>query len=164
LNDTLSMINGMDKYHGDYKNDYRHGQGMFWTPNEYYNLQKLWYRKYCEGVLISNEEIYTGLQRDSETPQLGFGTVIDSMGIRYEGDFVNFKRHGKGCLTLPSGEKFIGEWAEGKRYGTGMRQTPEGKYYYIQWENDEPISETLSDELNWNNFFWYDEGGFASHN
>lgn len=29
------------QFHGDYRNDYRDGVGMFWTPHDLYTLQKV---------------------------------------------------------------------------------------------------------------------------
>eukprot|EP01125_Pyxidicula_operculata_P008926 TRINITY_DN294_c0_g1_i7.p1 TRINITY_DN294_c0_g1~~TRINITY_DN294_c0_g1_i7.p1 ORF type:complete len:283 (-),score=21.89 TRINITY_DN294_c0_g1_i7:369-1217(-) len=155
------------KFHGDYKNDLRHGTGMYWTQHEYYTFQKCWLRKYENGLMIKNEEIYTGEQRESHIPEIGFGTHIDANGLRYEGDHVNYKRHGKGSITYPTGEKEIGEWVHGVRQGVGMKKVNHEesvKYYFVVWKDDEVVTETESDEMNWNNFFWYDEGGFASHN
>jgi len=152
------------RFHGDYKNDYRHGHGLFWTPKEYYYLQKLWMRRYEEGTLLKDEEVYTDTQREAEPPNLGFGTHINANGERYEGDFVNGKRHGKGCVTFPNGDRQVGEWAEGTQIGNSMRKTCSGEVFFQVYKLGELVTELPSDELNWLNFFWYDEGGFASHN
>jgi hypothetical protein len=81
------------KFRGEYLNDMRHGRGCYWTRIEYYTHQKMFFRKYHYGTLIEEYEIYTSTQRDSECPGTGFGTIIDSNGVKYEGDFVNYKRY-----------------------------------------------------------------------
>jgi hypothetical protein len=53
----------------------------------------MFFRKYYYGTLIEEYEIYTSTQRFSECPGTGFGTVIDPNGVKYEGDFVNYKRY-----------------------------------------------------------------------
>jgi hypothetical protein len=72
-------------------------------------------------------------------------------------------RHGKGCVTHPNGDREVGEWVEGQKHGIAMKKTSLG-YFYQVWNSGNLVSEVSSDEKNWLNFFWYDEGGFASHN
>jgi len=121
-------------------------------------------RRYVEGRLTSNEEVYTSTQREASAPELGYGTHIDQNGVRYEGEFVNYKRHGKGTVTYPNGDREVGEWSSGLKEGRAMRKTSAGEFFYEEWKYGELLSSYQSDELNWLNFFWYDEGGFASHN
>ena len=37
----------------------------------------------------------------------------------YEGDFVNKKAHGKGMMRWNQGDKYEGEWKDGLRHGKG---------------------------------------------
>jgi len=87
---------------------------MFWSEHDYYALQKLWMRKYENGRLVEEHEIYTEFdfrlthhfiifadplhiysnQRDAEPQIEGYGTYIDEMGRRFEGDFVEFQMCG----------------------------------------------------------------------
>jgi hypothetical protein len=57
--------------------------------------------------------------------------VFDCGGIkeRYEGDWVDGKREGKGRLTDSEGnEKYVGEWMIDKRDGKGKETLSDGEY------------------------------------
>jgi hypothetical protein len=65
-------------------------------------------------------------------------------------------RHGKGRLTHPDGSIFLGEFVDDKKHGIGMRKTKDNQYFYQIWREDELVSETPTDALNYDNFYWYD--------
>jgi hypothetical protein len=145
-------------------NDYRHGVGFYFSAAEFYTLQKMHFRKYNEGQLIEEYEVYTAQQRYNERPVNGFGTIVDVSGNKYEGDFVDSKKHGKGKVTAPNGDIFVGEFIEDMRHGLGMFKTVAGKYFYQSWHRDDLEYENETDKHNFENYLWYDEGGFSSHN
>eukprot|EP01121_Diplochlamys_sp_Union-15-3_P018406 TRINITY_DN6684_c0_g2_i1.p1 TRINITY_DN6684_c0_g2~~TRINITY_DN6684_c0_g2_i1.p1 ORF type:complete len:161 (-),score=27.29 TRINITY_DN6684_c0_g2_i1:25-507(-) len=160
----MHAYTGGERYHGEYKNDYRHGLGLYWTNTEYYTLQKMYIRKYDEGVLKEEQEVYTGLQRISTLPGSGFGTYIDEYGTRYEGDHDNYMRNGKGTLTSRDGTLMIGTFVNDKKHGIFVQKTVDNKYFYMEFKDDVLLYKKETDRLNFDNFYWYDEGGFASHN
>ena len=41
-------------------------------------------------------------------------------GDKYEGGYVDDKRHGKGTYTCPSGNKYEGDWVDDKMHGKGI--------------------------------------------
>jgi len=41
-------------------------------------------------------------------------------GVKYEGEFVNGKKNGKGTCTYPNGDKYIGMWKNGQMDGQGI--------------------------------------------
>jgi len=51
--------------------------------------------------------------------------IISHDGGKYEGDWVNNKRYGKGTITYTDGSKYKGSWRNGKR------QTSRQRYIYI---------------------------------
>jgi len=46
-------------------------------------------------------------------------TINSSAGGRYEGDFVDGKRTGKGTFTWANGNKYEGDFVDGKFHGKG---------------------------------------------
>jgi hypothetical protein len=43
-----------------------------------------------------------------------------SCGSRYEGDFRDNKRHGRGIFTHADGNRFEGDYLDDKRHGQGI--------------------------------------------
>jgi hypothetical protein len=41
-------------------------------------------------------------------------------GGRFEGDWVDNRKHGRGIYTLPNGNGFEGDFRNGKRHGRGI--------------------------------------------
>jgi len=48
------------------------------------------------------------------------GTYIHEDGSKYEGEFVNGKREGKGVYYFSNKDKYDGEWKAGKMNGHGI--------------------------------------------
>ena len=46
-------------------------------------------------------------------------TYISPAGGKYEGDFKDGQRHGKGTYIYPSGSKYVGEYKDDKKHGKG---------------------------------------------
>ena len=47
--------------------------------------------------------------------QHGYGVYVHPNGGKYEGEYFNDKRHGKGKFTSATGEVEEGEWKEGEK-------------------------------------------------
>ena len=47
------------------------------------------------------------------------GLFTWSDGRKYEGEYVDDKKEGKGTFTWPDGRKYIGGWKNGKQHGNG---------------------------------------------
>ena len=58
-------------------------------------------------------------------------------GSRYEGDWVLGKRTGKGVLTWPSGDRYEGDFVNGKRTGKGVKTYASGTVKSGIWEDGE---------------------------
>jgi hypothetical protein len=43
-----------------------------------------------------------------------------------------------------------------------MKKTKDGQYFYQIWKDDELLSETPTDALNYENFYWYDGTFFST--
>jgi hypothetical protein len=88
--------------------------------------------------------IYTG-QLHGGKPH-GFGIHINSLGTRYEGQWRDGLRHGRGSqrwgLTSERpGDQYQGDWSDGRRHGQGTYHwslnSPRAGYRYVgAWAND----------------------------
>ena len=43
----------------------------------------------------------------------GRGTMVYASGSKYEGEWLNGKKHGQGIYTRPDGASYDGEWQDG---------------------------------------------------
>ena len=128
-------------------------------PNFYFG-QNVRYRKTkkeyhdgrYEGIIINNKrEIkgimyykngskYEGQWRNDK--KHGKGVFISQnynnpklIGIKYEGEFNNDKIEGYGVGKYTSGDKYEGEWKNNKQYGRGVLIYKEGGKYIGEWKN-----------------------------
>jgi len=51
--------------------------------------------------------------------------------VKYEGEMLDHKPHGKGVMTFPDGAQYDGEWQDGKMHGQGVMTYPNGKKYQL---------------------------------
>jgi hypothetical protein len=65
----------------------------------------------------------------------GGGTYVYANGYRYEGDFVNGMREGRGLLTEPDGGSYDGMWSDDEFNGQGTYKWPDGARYTGEWKN-----------------------------
>ena len=47
-------------------------------------------------------------------------SLIKANRDKYEGEFLNGKKHGDGVITYADGNVYIGHWREGRRHGHGQ--------------------------------------------
>lgn len=59
----------------------------------------------------------------------GKGTYFFANGKRYEGDFIDDKRTGKGTFMWPNGDRYEGDFIDGNRTGKGTYVWPNGDRY-----------------------------------
>ena len=135
----IMKYNKGEKYDGEWKNDKRHGKGVFISQN--YNTPGL------TGIKYVGEFNHDKIE--------GFGIGYYSSGDRYEGEWKNNKQYGRGILNYVGGGKYIGEWENGKLNGEGIyflkngerfegkfidnKYNGYGKYYYINGDYLEGI-------------------------
>ncbi len=67
----------------------------------------------------------------------GYGVYVSHSGMKYEGEWENGKRHGKGTLTYPDGSKYDGEWKDNRMHGYGVKAYIDARLYKYsgEWEN-----------------------------
>ena len=112
LRGIMNYKNG-GKYEGQWKNDKRHGKGVFISQN--YNNPNLMGIKY-EGE-FNNDKIE------------GYGIGKYSSGDTYEGEWKNNKQYGRGVLNYVGGGKYVGEWKNGKLNGEGIYYLKNGERF-----------------------------------
>ena len=149
-NGTMFFDNGA-KYEGQWKNDKKHGKGVF-TSSHYFD---------CKNFVGMK---YEGEFKDDKFD--GFGITTYTNGDKYEGEWKNNKQYGKGVVTYFNGEKYDGEWVDGFFEGIGIfylkngerfegrfkdnKYNGYGKYFYLNGEwlegifkNDHPSGNCL---------------------
>jgi hypothetical protein len=88
---------------------------------------------------------YDGEFKDGE--KSGKGTYTCPDGQKYEGDFLKGEKYGRGTQKWTNGQRYMGDWIKGKRHGEGKQSWPTeewkaGPIWQKEgtWENDEFIS------------------------
>ena len=100
-------------YNGFFKNNKRHGQGVY---------------KWKDGTTL-NGKFYNG--------NPSYGTYAFAMGDKYVGNFnSDWKRHGQGTYTWKNGNKYVGQWQNSKMHGQGTKTYKNGKIERGIWKND----------------------------
>ena len=97
---------------------------------------------------------YDGEFKDGEKSGKGIYTWPD--GQRYEGDFLNDYIHGKGTYTWPSGQHYIGDLIKGKRQGKGILTLPSGQRYEGDFLNNNyhGFGKLLESDGSWKEGTW----------
>ena len=111
---STSMVTGLrgEKYEGDVNAEgKRHGKGTLSWPN-------------------GNR--YIGYWREGKMCGAGIFTY-GVEGDRYDGEFNDDKKHGKGCYTFANGNKYSGEFHNDKRHGNGKYHWVCGDMYSGEW-------------------------------
>ncbi|GFH30673.1 MORN repeat-containing protein 3, partial [Haematococcus lacustris] len=71
-------------------------------------------------------------------------TVYWVSGERYQGEWSDNKRHGKGTVVYKNGDKYEGDWANGLRHGLGTLWIFKGGKYIVryngEWRQDTPTA------------------------
>ena len=91
----------------------KEGYGQYYMETE---------QKFFEGTWVNNILIH--------------GRIFYQNGDIYEGYIRNFNSHGKGIITLKSGDKYKGDFNEGKREGNGKYIYPDKTTYEGQFKNN----------------------------
>ncbi len=55
--------------------------------------------------------------------------------LRYEGDFMYGKEHGRGIVVWANGDRYEGDYAGGKAIGSGTIWTRDGRSFSGYWTN-----------------------------
>lgn len=130
-------------YEGGWRNDLRHGHGYFCSNTGYKYTgdfdqdQPSGRQGYESGT--SNVSYSGALQAGNPSGQGVLIYKADQPTYRYEGDFANGLRHGRGVVFYDNGDTFAGTFDMGKRHGRGITTTSSfGRevQYETEWDQD----------------------------
>lgn len=137
------LYSNFSKYRGGVQNGMKHGEGRIDYPNgNYYKGGWKLNKKSGYGITEwkNRGELYEGEWEDNNLN--GYGTYlwfeqnrkINILVNRYQGEFKNGKRNGKGCFYYADGSVYIGEWFENSKDGFAILIQDDGnievKIYY----------------------------------
>ena len=94
-------------------------------------------RKNCENQYYKGEYNYKGERHGKGTYEYKLSKYkkTDLENAKYEGDWVEGKREGKGVMTWKNGNKCDCEWKNDKRHGKGTLTYSNGDKYEGEWKN-----------------------------
>lgn len=115
---------GEKVYHGEFRDDYFHGQGK---------------------LLFFKEQIkYKGEFRKGEMSGRGVMVWLQEGGTVYDGEMVRGIRDGFGVYTDSKNNKYVGYWKDDKKHGDGMFVTEQGAKFKVRYDMDRELEKELN--------------------
>jgi len=150
-------------YDGEWKNDAKHGFGVFRYPNgDKYEGEWCRDAKHGRGTMRwvgdGRNEMYKGEWRDGKAHGRGahvwFRDVdrsadeasdvapsrFSASANKYVGAFVDGKRHGHGVFSYADGAKYVGAFFEDEKHGQGVYAFEDGSAFRGAFERDKPVT------------------------
>mmetsp|Transcript_6698 Transcript_6698/g.9718 ORF Transcript_6698/g.9718 Transcript_6698/m.9718 type:complete len:947 (-) Transcript_6698:109-2949(-) len=132
----LRVQRGGGIYKGDFKENCRHGIGVYTLPDgSVYDGE--WRDNAQNGRGIFrwvDGSYYDGQWKDGK--RHGIGTLKAADGFFYEGQWVNNSMEGRGWCVYPNGQRYEGALLKGKKEGRGTLQFPNGAVYEGRFKDD----------------------------
>ena len=69
--------------------------------------------------------------------------MIPKIIKKYEGDWKNDQKNGKGTYYWPNGDKYSGDWLNGHRTGNGVYYYKSGDIFYGQFKDSQRSGEGI---------------------
>ena len=180
LNGYFENIVYYDKsvYSGNYKDGIPNGKGTYRTETFEYNgnFAKFKYKDDLFKVDIHGKGKFIMIKDDDDSDLKvgdsiecnwnagellnGHGIIIISGWGKYDGNWLNKKRHGKGVFTWENGNIYDGYWEDGNRHGKGVFTWVNGGIYNGDWKDNKMHGEGV---LIWTDGSKY-EGTFENDN
>ena len=175
-NDIENYESG-SKYEGEFLNGIRHGKGICTWANGDFQDGTWVHGEFKDGkakITHDDGEISEGMMKDGEWVEEELVTKYEGEflnGIRhgkgklilseacYEGDFSNNMMHGKGKYTWDSGQFYEGDFVNGNFQGEGIMTFPDGDFKQGIWADDQFVSGIVKITLDDNRFYegeWVD--------
>eukprot|EP01101_Sappina_pedata_P003226 TRINITY_DN1344_c0_g1_i1.p1 TRINITY_DN1344_c0_g1~~TRINITY_DN1344_c0_g1_i1.p1 ORF type:complete len:974 (-),score=262.23 TRINITY_DN1344_c0_g1_i1:154-3075(-) len=128
------MVMTMGNYQGFFVNGKREGKGILVFDNgDSYDGNWLADKRHGKGTFTDSQGIYEGSW--ASDAKSGEGNMIFKDGRRLYGKYLDNKIHGSGIMTYFDGSKYEGEFQNDKREGRGTFTTAFGKHYGY-WSDD----------------------------
>lgn len=112
-----------DKYEGDWERDQMHGKGTYWVKHRS-KLRKQYTGDWRHGkrhVRCMPRPIRPAARPVTRhVAAQGLGIFFYRDGGKYEGEWVQNRRHGRGKMIYADGNVYEGDWQEDKRDGPGV--------------------------------------------
>ncbi len=113
-----------DKFEGEWENDKeKNGVGLIF---------------YNDNINSYNNGIYKGKLKNSKR-ECEYGIMEYENGDKYEGEWKNDFKEGKGKMIYNNGEKYEGEWKNDLKEGKGIMYYNNGERYEGEFKNNEII-------------------------
>jgi len=135
--DALNNKRETSKYTGEFKENLRHGFGIYTLPDgSIYDGE--WRENNPNGWGLfrwPDGSEYQGPWKDGKRNGTN-GILIAADGFRYEGAWANNAMEGIGVATYPNGQIYEGKWVGGRREGRGTIRFTNGAVYEGRFKDD----------------------------
>lgn len=125
-------------YTGEFKDGKRSGKGVL-KYKDGSVLDTEWRSDLAHGIgtlsLVAARVTYAGGFVDGKFSGAGVMTNEKS-GIKYDGQFKDNWRHGRGKMIFADKSTYDGEWKDDRQHGTGKWSSADGSSYEGEWKND----------------------------
>ena len=134
--EKIILLDNVNKYEGDYKNNKMEGKGILYynNGNRYEGDFKIGLQE-GKGILYYIDgDKYEGDFKNGKME--GKGNFYYKNGNRYEGDYKNDMMEGKGNFYSNNGDRYEGDFKNNKKEGKGNLYYINGNRYEGDFKND----------------------------
>lgn len=135
-NKRMLDIAGECRYEGEFKENFRHGTGMYVLPDgSVYTGQ--WREGFMNGRGLfkwPDGSVYDGEWKDGK--RHGLGLLKTSDGFTYDGAWIMNSMEGRGSASYPEGQQYNGLFSRGRREGRGTILFTNGAVYEGRFRDD----------------------------
>ena len=115
-----------------------------WTRHYHSDRTARWSGR-CDGGFPAGRGTFSSSAGSEHSPYEGTGTFVggkrngrwteNGTGIRYDGEYRDGKRHGRGTMIWANGDRYAGEYRDGKAQGRGTMTWTDGTRYQGEYRD-----------------------------